>query len=306
VSDRRPAPILASFHYFRRVDLSSLITAGDVDLFADSGAFSAFTSGAEVKLADYVAWLREHADVVNFAAALDVIGDPHATRRNADAMRTALGDRVTVVPAFHVGSPWPMLEELCRDFPFIAIGGAVAHNQNEAGLMPFLVRAHRIMRDHGIVAHGFGLTKPPYPTALPWFSVDSSYWTSAGRTGTVALWDGRQFVKFRVGRPDVAKHAALIRAYGGDPRTAATKGFGLAREVGDRAARDRNWMGDAVALSYWRFGDWIAARRTVPAPAGVRGDGPKLYLAAGDRRSVETLRRVWATHTGEQSDRRIA
>lgn len=306
MSERRPAPILGSFHYFRRVDLSSVITAADVDFFADSGAFSAHTTGAAIALPDYVAWLREHAAVINFAAALDVIGDPVATRRNADAMRTALGDRVTVVPAFHVGSPWSMLEALCRDFPFIAIGGAVAHNQNEAGLMPFLVRAHQIMRDHGVVAHGFGLTKPPYPTALPWYSVDSAYWRSSARTGTLALWDGRRFVKFRAGTPTAAKHAPLIRTYGGDAQAAAKPGFALVREVGPVGSHQRDWMGDAVALSYWRFGDWIAARRTVPAPPGVRGDGPKLYLAAGDRRSVETLRRVWATHTGVLSDRRSA
>jgi hypothetical protein len=294
----RPAPILASYHYFKRSDISAAVGGPEhVDLFADSGAFSAHNSGAAVSLPDYVAWLRDHARVINFAAALDVIGDPVASRRNADTMRDALGAAVTVVPTFHVGSPWPALEDMLRSYRFIAIGGAVAHNQNEAGLMPFLVKAHRILRDHGAVAHGFGLTKPPYPSSLPWYSVDSSYWTSAGRTGSISLWDGRQFAKCRMGTPGAVKHAAVIRSYGGDPVRGSKPGFGLVREQGDQGRVDRMWMDDVSALSYWRYGDWIAARRHVPAPPGVRGDGPKLYLAAGSTRTLEQLRRVWISHT---------
>ena len=291
------APILASYHPFRRVDVTELAGQSPADFFADSGAFSAHNSGAVVRVNDYTAWLRDHRTVINFAAALDVIGDPATSRRNADTQRAAVGDDVTIVPTFHVGSPWTELRSLCRDYRFVCLGGAVGVNDRVAALTRWLASAHRILTEHGVVAHGLGLTRPPYPQAFNWYSVDSSYWSSASRTGSISLWHRGRFTKFRVGTRAAAKPSAAdaIRRYGADPVVVARPGYGIVREVGDRGRADRQWMNRASAESYWRYAAAIAAGRPpIPAPPGVDGDGPKLYLAAGDPRSWRQLTQWWS------------
>jgi hypothetical protein len=288
-------PILLSYHYFKRTDLGALVDAhggpGAIDVFADSGAFSALNAGALIRVKDYAAWLVEHRRVINFAAALDVIGDPDATARNLAELEAAVGGMVTIVPTFHVGSPWRYLDDIMSSHKLIALGGAVGVNGRAKALMPWLVRCHRAMRDAGVVAHGFGLTRPPYPETLPWYSVDSSYWGSAGRTGSLGLWDRRtrQFVKMRVGRPIGRDARRIVRDYGLDPAEVATTGFGVVGMRGPQGAVDRRAMNLASVRSLKRYAEHVGRLRSVPPPGRVRGDGTKVYLAAGSATDFRLL-----------------
>jgi hypothetical protein len=82
--------LLVSYHYHRSTDLADLVAGlgGDVDLFADSGAYSAATSGATIRLPDYAAWLHQWAPLFTVQAGLDIIGDHEATARNTAASPT--------------------------------------------------------------------------------------------------------------------------------------------------------------------------------------------------------------------------
>jgi hypothetical protein len=51
----------------------------------------------------------------------------------------------------------------------------------------------------------------------------------------------------------------------------------------------------AAIESWMRYAGHLAARRTVPAPAGVRHDGPKIYLAAPSDAAFEEIVDVAAT-----------
>ena len=294
--------ILGSYWYFRRQNLTEILAQHPgIDFLADSGAFSAYNSGAEVKLADYAAWLLDHATVINAAATLDVIGDPTTTARNTDELTHRTNGRITIVPVFHVGSPWTELERLCRNHRYVMLGGAVAvaGRGRETAMLRWCVHAHRIARDHGTVLHGLGLTRPPYPEKLPWYSIDSSYWTSATRTGTISLFDGAKLVTFRCGTPRARAHAKLITAYGGNPIRVASPGFGIIREVGEHGRDDRDWMRRAGILAFRRYETWLRARRDpIPAPTPVRGNGIKLYLAAN---SVDELKLIYHTIRDHQT-----
>jgi hypothetical protein len=262
-----------------------------VDLFADSGAFSAANAGADVSLDDYATWLRRNHTALNFAAALDVIGDPKASEANASRLRERVGDDVVVVPTFHVGSPWRYLDSMLADYDFIALGGAVAFNRRTDALMGWLVQAHQRIKDAGAVAHGFGLTRPPYPELLPWYSVDSAYWGSVHRTGTLSLWDApkRAFTAVRLGRKGAGKHALLLRKYGVNQRAAVEFGFGRSSVRGADAKRDRAQLNGAAIASLRAYESHLRTLRDVLAPPGVRGDGPKVYLAAGSASDVRLI-----------------
>lgn len=285
-------PILASFHYFKRSDIPRLVgyakaQGATVDFFADSGAFSAYTTGATITVKQYATWLTAYAGMINCAATLDVIGDPKATARNTLALEDAVGQDVTVIPTFHVGSPWADLHRWCRSHQYVALGGGAVLQQRERAFMAWAVRCHQIAAQYGTRFHGFGMTRPPVPELLPWYSVDSSYWSSAQRNGTLSLfdWRARKFVRVRVGTRQVAERAgvaALVRTYGADPRTVATDGFGRVGVRGDAGRQDRRWLAEAAIETWLRYGDYLRDRhQPVPAPAGVQHDGPKVYLAAG-------------------------
>ncbi|MBO2461595.1 hypothetical protein [Actinomadura violacea] len=287
------AYVLASFAYLAKADVPHLVRRArdmygvDVDFFADSGAFTAHSSGKVITVKQYAAWLAVHGHVINCAATLDVIGDPAATARNTEALRDAVGDQVYIIPIFHVGSPWAELEAMCAAHPYVGLGGGVGVGQRESAFMAWLVKAHRIARDNGAVFHGFGMTKPPYPDRLPFYSVDSSYWSAGMRNGTVGLYDpaAHTFRRMRVGTRQVhaRRMAALVRAYGGDPAQVATPGFGRVAERGAMGRTDREWMALAACESWHAYGADLRARhRPVPAPGPVRGTGPKVYLAVGD------------------------
>jgi hypothetical protein len=289
--------VLGSYHYLKRAELTADLRAipAEVDFFADSGGFSAFASGAVVRVEDYAAWLVRHASVINAAATLDVIGDPVASAVNTRRLIELTDGTVPIAPIFHVGSPWKVLEKLCAEHPYVGLGGGVAIGNRQEAMTRWMVRAHQIARDHNARFHGFGMTKPPYPELLPWYSVDSSYWTSASRTGSLSLWDGRQFQTFRVGGPTAAKHALLIRRYGGNPARAVRPGFGIVRETGPVARIDARWMGMASILSWRRYEESIRARRdVVPPPRAGRttGDGIKVYLAVGNTGDAATIHRA--------------
>lgn len=290
-----PIEILGSFHYLRRMDLTAVIGAvgRPVDFFADSGAFSAASIGAQITVPDYAAWLRDHADVINAAATLDVIGDHRATARNTGQLLERVGDLVQIVPAFHVNTPWPELHAICADgHPYVALGGAVGYHQRTDALMRWCIRAHRVARDHDTRLHGFGLTRPPYPVRLPWYSVDSAYWESAARTGGLSLWDGRRMVGCRVGTRTVLRRSDVIRSYGGDPALMSRPGFGRVGVVGHRGRIDREWLSAASVRSLLRYRDHV---RRVRGPVGpprsgpTSGDGLKVYLAATSRRAFEQI-----------------
>jgi hypothetical protein len=278
--------VLTSFHYFRDCDMAELVTTlrddygGPVELFADSGAFSAATLGTTVSLPDYRDWLTDWRSVITTAATLDVIGDHQATARNTEALEAA---GLTVLPTFHVGTPWPVLESLCARYRYLALGGMVPHKGSTKPLMRWLVRAFQIAAEHGTVFHGFGQTHQETNAALPFYSIDSSTWGSAARYGRLVVWDDHIHRLRPIVLSDgtsARKWAHLVAAHGADPVAVVRPGFAR------RAHRDKETYdaeqraGLGVNAEAWqRFAAWLRHRHDVPPPPGQQHPGTVLYFA---------------------------
>lgn len=273
---------LVSFHYHRGTDLQALADAygGPVEVFADSGAYSAATLGATIDRADYAAWLKDWQGLVTTAATLDVIGDPGATQRNTLALED-MGLRV--LPVFHTGSPWDRLGALCKRYPYVALGGMVPYSKYPDEVLRWLVRCFRTGAEHGSVFHGFGQTRFATIAALPFYSVDSSAWGSGSRYGQIPLWDERRarLVQVQVSRPDQARrNASLLRAHGADPVLVGRPGFAVRKQrTSEQYATEDRMMRGAPAVAFQRLGEWLIRRHNVPAPAGWERPGTALYLA---------------------------
>jgi hypothetical protein len=261
--------ILISFHYYRTSDLDKLV--GEFpeppEIFADSGAFSAMTQGAEIDVHDYAAWLRRWEHLFALYANLDVIGDADATCVNQRVLEDRYG--LHPLPVFHVREPWGAYDELLDRYDFVALGVA-GHRSSD--YLRWAVRCHQLARDRQVRLHGFGITDYRVCAALPWYSVDSSSWGKGHRYGQVQLWDHRaaRFRNFRHGDPRVVhRHGQLIREHGGDPKMFA-----------DKANYERASIITINALAYMRFEAWLRRRHgLIAAPESVLGDGIRRHAS---------------------------
>ena len=142
------------------------------DWALDSGAFSAHNSGATIDLgafADAALRLLAEDPLLAEVYSLDVIGDWRASLRNTEELWRR---GVPAIPTFHFGEPEDVLLSLARDYPKVAIGGAV-------GLE---LRKKRRFAEQCFARvwpkklHGFGYGSKRDIMDLPWHSVDATNW----------------------------------------------------------------------------------------------------------------------------------
>ena len=157
-----------------------------VELFLDSGAYSAWSQGQEINIKEYIQFIKDHDEVIDIYANLDVIGDPVATWKNQEVMEKAGLDPL---PVFHYGEPVEWLTKyLDKGYEYISLGGMVPISTN------MLIRwldgmFEEFLTDTSgmpiIKVHGFGLTSLVLMLRYPWYSVDSTSWILTGRMGSI-------------------------------------------------------------------------------------------------------------------------
>ena len=175
---------------------------GDVDksknkvsLFLDSGAFSAWTRGVEINIWDYIEFIKQHVDVLEVYANLDVIGvdgrppDRESAEMGIANQRIMEKAGLRPLPVFHFREPFDILEQFVAEYDYIALGGAVGFPARV--LIPWLDKCFRdIICDPKtgiprVKIHGFGITSIPLLLRYPWYSVDSSSWSMGSRLGDI-------------------------------------------------------------------------------------------------------------------------
>jgi hypothetical protein len=268
--------LLVSYHYYRDTDfdkqLPKYFNEPYPEMFADSGAFSAMTQGADVDVHEYAAWVKRWKHYFTAYSNLDVIRDPVGTARNQAILEDQHG--LSPLPVFHGGSPYSELERLIEQYPYIALGGLVGKS---AVYMPHLIRCFKLARGRSVF-HGFGVTSWRALKSLPWYSVDSSSWGQGFRYGMVPIFDERMGTFHKVNLGDKAawtKYRMLVRGMGFDPA-----------DFADRKRNDRAKICALSAIGYMRAERWLRARHgTIRIPDRPESpEGLNLHLVvAGDR-----------------------
>lgn len=158
-----------------------------VNLFLDSGAFSAFTKGVSITIDEYCQFIKQHSDCISLYANLDVIGDPVASYRNQMYMER---QGLSPIPCFHYGEDEVWLRRYLEKYEYIALGGMVPISTPDLvdwldQIFPtFLCDPSGMPR---VKVHGFGLTSLRLMLRYPWYSVDSTSWVMTGRMGSVLV-----------------------------------------------------------------------------------------------------------------------
>jgi len=212
---------LTSYHYFRDFDfdkqLPKLFPLGAPKLFADSGAFSAATQGAQIDIDDYARWLTKHKKHFLTYANFDVIGNEKQTAKNQEYLENAYD--LTPLPVFHVGADFKILDKLMKDYDYIALGGLVPFATDRKNLMSYFITCFKMAQTTGCKFHGFGMTNWKLLKSFPWHSVDSSSWNAGAIYGRLVFFDGKgEFMKATLwDKASVYKHGKRFRALGLDP-----------------------------------------------------------------------------------------
>lgn len=265
--NQQPLKVLLSYHYFKNVDLDAMVEDMRCKpmMFADCGAYSAATQGVTINLVDYANWLKRWAHLLTVSVNLDVIRNAKATRKNQLHMER-LG--CNVIPVFHTGTDLTILDEMCKRYPYIALGGMVGAEKNVT--LRWAATCMERTKEHGTAFHGFGQTTKKNIETLPWYSIDSSSWGSGHRYGNVPVWTGRGFTSVKIGNhASVYKQAAHIRRLGVDPMHLANRSHYHQRHA------------IHVASASWRKWEELLRARHGGVECKQRTDGLHLYLVDG-------------------------
>ena len=187
--------LLLSYHFYKKADLDEMIPACFAQpypqIFADSGAFSAMTTGAQVNIIDYMAWIKRWQHWFVTYSNFDVVGDANATAVNQSIMENA---GYAPLPVFHASNEWKPLEDLlAAGYTYIALGGLVPLAVFSKTRMRYLIKAFQMAAGKAVF-HGYGITAWKPMSELPWYSVDSSTWASGFMWGRLHLFDRRRGV----------------------------------------------------------------------------------------------------------------
>jgi len=260
--------ILLSYWYYKDTDLDALFakyfTEPYPDVFADSGAFSAMTQGAQITVTEYATWVKRWQHLFSTYSNLDVIKNAEATWENQERLED-MG--INPIPCFHVLEDFKWLEHYIERYPYIALGVAGMQSRGDS-IMRWVTKCFQIAQKRAVF-HGFGLTGWTVMSSFPWYSVDSSAWGAGFRFGRVPLFDRRKgkFFKASLGNAkECSKLAYLFRDLGFEWQ-----------DFADRKRNDRAKICAVSALSYMyaeqylrqKFGPiYIPGRED--APAGLR------------------------------------
>ena len=271
-----PTDILCSFHYFGDIDMGAMRSWG-TRIIGDSGAFSAMSTGKPIEREVFHAWADRWRDDLLWVAALDVIGDAEASYQNWQAARR---DGLELVPTIHYGEGTAQLDRFAEEgATLIGLGGMVPYSSEKDRLMRWCLMMHRHARDHHpqVRFHGWGISHPYLVDNLPWWSTDSSGFSSCFRFGTLRLWEPRRgrFVGVDLNGRDLARHARLLReVYGIDWRV-----------VAESKSENRRELGRVAIRSVQLYAAWLQKRQAVTPPAllmpKLEGGGPLQVAAMG-------------------------
>ena len=193
--------VLQTFYDIRKQDHQKniLVINKPKTFFLDSGAFTFMNSG---KVVDWLSYADQYADFINkydikyfFELDLDtIIGIPETQELTR---RLEQNTKKQCIPVFHACRGLARWREMCRQYPYVAIGASGLTTEckwvkNDKLLCQMISIAH----SYGCKVHGLGYTRLTNinDTIVPFDSVDSSSCLSGGRFATIYKFTGKRLI----------------------------------------------------------------------------------------------------------------
>ena len=210
--------ILESWHYVGKQSFVDHMRNNSAQIFLDSGAFSAYTLGVSLSVADYCAYIDRNRDILRkedgviMASVLDGIGDPLQTWRNQLEMEMR---GCKPLPCFHAGEDFRYLEHYVKNYEYITLGGMVGSSTKALSVWLDRVWGNYLTDGSGrprLKVHGFGITAIPLMERYPWHSCDSSSWIQSAAFGSIVTpeWGPLSVSEKSPSRHDAGQHASTL------------------------------------------------------------------------------------------------
>lgn len=170
MGDRDRPALLISYYYLKQF-LANQHRYHYRNWVMDSGAFSAYNSGAVIDLQAYIDCCKQLMatdPTLIEIYALDMIGDWRISLKNTEKMWR---QGVPAIPCYHFGEPWDVLKSLARDYPKIALGGVAVKKGGKndwAGQCFARIWPKKI--------HGFAFGSEKAILLYPFHSTDATSW----------------------------------------------------------------------------------------------------------------------------------
>lgn len=176
-----------------------------LDIFLDSGAYSASTRGEEIDLDEYIEFIKKYKEYFSVIASLDVIsrkdekGREIGGKLSLDNWRYMKKKGLDPMPIFHMHSydDYVYLEEYMKESDMIAVGAIAKITVKLATANLDYIWKNYFTDSEGypiIKVHGFGRTSFDLWDRYPWYSVDSTTWILQGGANAhvwIAVDDGK-------------------------------------------------------------------------------------------------------------------
>ena len=204
--------ILESYYYFKSWQRPLLKSCRSFLL--DSGAFT-FMSSTKGETPDWNRYIKGYIDFINlyeidlfFELDIDAIVGYEQVKQMRKKIEAGTGKQC--IPVWHRSRGAQEYIRLCDEYPYIAIGGFAIKDikSNEYNqIIPLLDKAFA----KGTKVHGLGFT-PPELLKYPFYSVDSSSWTSGSRYASVySFCNGRMTLARKRSNQRLINYKALDR-----------------------------------------------------------------------------------------------
>jgi len=183
--------ILQSFYYYREEHKEMLPLCGS--FMMDSGAFTyMYTAKKECDfnayVDDYIRCINDTGTELFFEMDVDSVIGYKAVRELR--RRLEKGVQRPCIPVWHSGRGKQDFIEMCKDYPYVAMGGIDGNRWGRYELLPwFIDTAH----SYGTKIHGLGFTSIPRLKYCHFDSVDSSSWLAAPQYGILYNFEGENF-----------------------------------------------------------------------------------------------------------------
>lgn len=185
-----------------------------VKLMLDSGAFSAWNSGAVIDLDEYISYCLANQEYLDTIVNLDVI--PRAStvdeveasaKQSYSNLKRMEEHGLSPIPVFHQGERWYWLERLI-DEGYTYIGISPDNDRNTRQKRDWLDEVFEIVPS-SIKTHAFGMTQVDLLHRFPFYSCDSMTWFISAANGGVMVpgqLGPQQLVRLFLNRqPDIVK-----------------------------------------------------------------------------------------------------
>jgi hypothetical protein len=183
IQNLQPPRLLVSYAAFKNKPIKEFkeLLGYNPDILLDSGAYTAWTTGKNIALMDYIDYVKKNESEIEHHIALDVIDDmlgDEFSKRYYDMMLIA---GLEPVPVYHRGDDLSYLEYYvdCEP-PFIALGGT-AKDSNKKAVRDWVLELNRLYPEQEF--HLLGSSSKQITDYTSLRSYDSSTWIMMALNG---------------------------------------------------------------------------------------------------------------------------